>query len=209
MPDVMVQRIIQNHPQLMGFKALLHGACLLPALWIFYLGAIDSLGADPVKALIHFYGIGAVHCLLATLVVSLLSKKLRTPLLMRCRRLLGLYVAFYATLHIVCFLVFEWQLQWAEVIDEIIRRPYITFGFIAWLILVALTLTSFKRAQRAMGARWSQLHSLVYLSLALILLHFYWSQKSPWNQAIAYAFAGAALLYLKRSNLLNWLKLFK
>ncbi|GGA67945.1 protein-methionine-sulfoxide reductase heme-binding subunit MsrQ [Neiella marina] len=201
--------MLNTKPQLWLFKTLLHAACLLPAVWMFYLGAIDSLGADPVKALIHFYGIGAVHCLLATLSVSIISKKLRTPLLMRCRRLLGLYVAFYATLHIVCFLVFEWQLQWADVVDEIIRRPYITVGFVAWLIFVALTLTSLQLAQRRMGVKWGQLHSLVYLSLALALLHFYWSQKSPWNEAIIYALAGAVLLYSKRARLMEWRKLFR
>lgn len=204
-----MQQLIRTKPQLWGFKTLLHCACLLPAVWLFYLAAIDELGADPVKALIHFYGIGAVHCLLATLLVTPLARWTKTPLLIRCRRLLGLYVAFYATVHILCFLVFEWQLQWADVIDEIIRRPYITVGFVAWLILLALSFTSLKLMQRKMGRRWQQLHSLVYLALALGVLHFYWSQKSPWNEALVYALLGAALLYLKRSNLLAWRKLFK
>ncbi|MBW8192327.1 sulfoxide reductase heme-binding subunit YedZ [Neiella marina] len=202
-------QLITTKPQLWALKLVIHGACLLPAIWLFYLAAIDDLGADPVKELIHFYGIGAVHCLFATLLVSPLSRWRKTPLLMRCRRMLGLYVAFYATFHILCFLVFEWQLQWIDVIDEVIRRPYITVGFIAWLVLMALTTTSLKLIQRKMGARWVQLHSLVYPAFALVLLHFYWSQKSPWNDALLYALAGTLLLYSKRKQLLAWVRLVK
>lgn len=203
-----LQQLLGQRLHLNLFKLALHCACLLPAVWVFWQGAQDLLGADPVKALIHFYGIGAIHCLFATLLVSLLAKWLKTPALMRCRRLLGLYAFFYACLHIFIFMAFEWQWQWKEIGAEIVKRPYMTVGMAAWLIALSLAITSFKVLQRKMGKRWSQLHTLVYVMLTLALVHFYWSQKSPWDSAAIYLLLGAILLSFKRKKLWLWFELF-
>lgn len=200
---------IQSPTQLNVFKALLHLVCLTPALWVFWQGAQDQLGADPVKYLIHFYGKGAIHCLFATLLVSLLARHFKTPLLIRCRRLLGLYAFFYMCLHMLSFMMFEWQWNWAEIGAEIVKRPYMTVGFAAWLFTLPLAITSLQVLQRKMGAKWVQLHALVYPVFALGLVHFYWSQKSPWNEAIIYCLLGLCLLACKRNKLFTWLKLVR
>ena len=200
---------VVNQLQLNLLKTLLHTACLIPAGWVFWQGTQDQLGADPVKSLIHFYGIGAIHCLFATLLMAPLSRWFKTPVFIQCRRLLGLYAFFYACLHMLSFMAFEWQWNWPEIGAEIIKRPYMTVGLLAWVITFALALTSLKAIQRRMGKRWSQLHSLVYLLLFFALLHFYWSQKSPWNQAVLYAAGGTAILLTKRKKLWLWFELFK
>lgn len=201
--------LIRGHYQLTAFKVLLHIGCLGPALWLFWQGVQDQLGADPVKALVHFYGIGAIHCLFATLLASVLAKWLKTPAFIQCRRLLGLYVFFYSSCHLLTFMALEWQWQWSEIGQEIIKRPYMSVGMLAWLLTLVLALTSFKKLQHRLGERWLQLHALVYPLFSLALLHFYWSQKSPWNQAIIYALLGIALLGLKRKRVWLWFELFR
>ncbi len=178
-------------------KALLHLICLGYAGWTFYLGATDQLGADPVKALIHFYGIGAVHCLFVTLLLAPLSRLLKQPMWIRCRRLMGLYTFFYASCHLLCFIAFEWLWQWQDIFGEIALRPYMTLGFAAWCIGLALAVTSTRGIQRMMGKRWGQLHQLVYLMLGLAVIHYYWSQKSLINPALVYLFAASILLLFK------------
>ncbi|MCM2681315.1 sulfite oxidase heme-binding subunit YedZ [Echinimonas agarilytica] len=201
--------LIRSKNHLLVIKLLLHVTCLTPAVWMFWLGATDMLGADPVKALIHFYGIGSIHCLFATLAVSPAIRWTKTPALLQVRRMLGLYAAFYASMHIICFVVFEWQLQWLEIGKEIIKRPYITVGMVTWVLLAILSFTSFKRAQRALGKRWGQVHALVYPLLVLALVHFYWSQKSPLNEAILYGMLGVSLLAWRQNKLFIWFEFFR
>ena len=198
---------LKSKPQLWALKSLLHLACLLPAAWIFGQGIQDQLGADPVKALIHFYGIGAIHCLFATLLISPLSRVSKTPLLIQCRRLLGLYSFFYALLHLLCFMMFEWQWQISRIATEMIERPYMTVGLLAWLITAILALTSFKSLQQRLGKKWLQLHSLIYPLILLAVIHYYWSQKSPWNIAIFYGAFTLILLVGRRKKLWLWLEL--
>lgn len=152
----------------------------------FYLAINDELGADPVEALLHFTGIGAFNLLLLSLLVSPLAKFSKQVLLIRTRRLLGLYAFFYALCHFVSYIVFELQLEWSLLLLEIIKRPYITVGFVALLILTALTFTSTKAIQRKMGRSWQKLHNWVYLAGLLVALHFIWSVKSNLIEPLIY-----------------------
>lgn len=179
-------------------KTLMHLSCLGYGGWIFYLAASDQLGADPAKALLHSYGTSAVHCLFITLLLAPLSRALRQPLWLRCRRLMGLYSFAYGTAHLLCFMAFEWLWQWRDIALEIAKRPYLTLGFAAWLIGLALALTSFRRLQRRMGKRWGQLHQLVYPMLLFAVIHQYWSQKSASSPELFYLLAALALLWLQR-----------
>ncbi|MCU7553975.1 sulfoxide reductase heme-binding subunit YedZ [Alteromonas sp. ASW11-19] len=169
---------------------------------LFYWGATDNLGADPVKALLHSTGTWAINLLLISLSISPLAKWLPFPDLMRFRRLVGLYSFTYAMVHFFSFCAFELQFDWTLIASEIVERPYITVGFAALLILSLLAATSTTPIQRRMGPAWQRLHNWVYAAALLALLHYTWSLKTVWEEPVFYWLIAAGLLYLRRDKLL-------
>lgn len=182
-------------------KAVIHLTTLTLLVSQYYLAFTDQLGADPVKAIIHFTGIGAFNLLLLTLAVTPCAKLFKLSFLMQVRRLLGLYSFAYAVFHLLSFLAFEVQFDFALFIDEIIKRPYITIGMTAFVILLALAFTSFKALQRNMGKRWQQLHNWVYVAVILVGIHFYWSVKSDITEPSIYFFLIGVLFWLRKDKL--------
>lgn len=185
-------------------KVTLHTFIAGYLLLMFYWGFTDSLGADPVQALLNFTGIGAIHCLMGSLLMSPLAQALPMPDAMKCRRMLGVYAFVYALAHLLTYLLFELQLDWALIGEELTSRPYIAVGLAALFILFALTVTSLNRIQRRMGRRWQTLHNFVYLALILALLHFSWSQKTILQSALYYLVFGIFLLALRRDKFRRW-----
>lgn len=185
-------------------KIVIHLAALLPLIYTFYLATTDQLGGDPVKALLHFSGISAFNLLLLSLLVSPLAKRLKQGLLLRVRRLLGLYAFTYALAHFLSYILFELQLNWTLLISEIIKRPYITVGFIAFLILSTLALTSTQAAQRKLKTKWQKLHNWVYLAALLVALHFIWSVKSDLIEPLIYWALALILLAQRKTKLQQW-----
>ena len=190
-----------NAKHILMMKVFIHLSALLPALLTYWQAFNDQLGGDPVKAIIHFTGLSAVKLLLLSLALSPLAKRFKQAQLINVRRLIGLYAYFYAVLHLASYLVFELQLEWAVFIDEIIKRPYITVGMAALLILTALAATSTKTAQRRMKQSWQKLHNWVYLAVTLAVIHFYWSVKSVTLEPIIYIALTLILLGLRREKL--------
>lgn len=161
-----------------ALKAVIH-LLNLSFLFVWYYWAFtDNLGADPVKTIIHFTGMGALNLLLLTLLVSPLARFLKQPQLIKIRRVLGLYSFSWALLHLSNYLVFDLQLAISTFVEDIIKRPYITVGICAFLILLALAITSPRAMQRKLGKHWLKLHKLIYPASLLIALHFIWSVKS-------------------------------
>ena len=122
-------------------QLLLHIGCWW---WLgrgYWLALNDKIGGEPVESLIHLYGITALQLLLVTLVITPFVHYSRQSALMRLRRPLGLYSALFASAHLAVYIVYELQWQWRELISEVIKRPYITVGFCAWLLLTALAIT--------------------------------------------------------------------
>jgi sulfoxide reductase heme-binding subunit YedZ len=118
---------------------------------------------------------------------------------MRIRKTLGVYAAVYALFHFYVFIVYELQYEWLLIAEEIIKRPYITVGMTALLILVTLLFTSFDRVKKSMGTRWQSLHNLSYLAIMLGCVHFWWSVKSNWYEpAIYLAFAIVLLMHRRK-----------
>ena len=187
-------------------KLLIHLGALLPVIQLYYLALADNLGADPVKAVIHFTGIGAFNLLLVTLALSPLAKTFKLGFLMQLRRLLGLYVFAYALLHVLNFIVFELQFDFSLLLSEIIKRPYITIGFVALVLLFALAITSFDAIKRKMGRSWQSLHNFIYLLVLLVGIHFYWSVKSEVIEPGIYLAVTLILLYWRRDKIKRWLK---
>lgn len=203
MPISLTQRYI------FWLKAFIHILSLGLAVYQFYLATTDQLGGDPVEALLHFTGISALNLLLLSLIISPLSKKLKAGNLMKIRRLLGLYAFVYALLHFVSYLLFELQLAWQLLFSEIIKRPYITVGFVALLILMVLACTSTQTMQRKLGKKWQKLHNWVYLALLLGCLHYVWSVKSLGLQPIVYWLLTAVILFFRQYKLRKWLSVQK
>lgn len=199
MPNTFALKLKPNH--LFWVKLIIHIAALAPLCLTFYQAFTDNLGGDPVTALLHFTGLGAFKLLLLSLLVTPLARVLKQGLLIRVRRLIGLYSFTYAFSHFASYILFDLQLDWSLLLSEIIKRPYITVGLIVWLILLALTLTSTKKAQRYLGKKWQSLHNWVYLAVMLVSVHFLWSVKSAILEPLIYMLITLLLLLYRRDKL--------
>jgi sulfoxide reductase heme-binding subunit YedZ len=183
--------------QLLGIKCLLHLIGLLPLVWLVFATFQGGLSADPAKDIQHFTGLMALKFLLGTLLVSPLARYTHTPILMRCRRLIGIWCFAWAALHLTSYALLELGLNIQLLGSEIVKRPYLAFGLSAWIILFLLALTSFRRIQSKMGRRWQQLHTAVYLCLILVPIHDIWSVKILSPQPIIYTVLAVILLLLR------------
>lgn len=170
------------HQRIRWSKPVLFLLCLLP-LGLLVLRAINNeLGANPVEALTHETGDWALRFLLLSLAVTPLRIMTGKAWLIRYRRMLGLFAFFYAMTHFVIYLWIDQSFLWPEIIADIVKRPYITIGFAAFLILLPLAVTSTKGMVRRLGRRWSQLHRGVYVAAFLGVLHFLWLVKADYRE---------------------------
>ena len=180
-------------------KPLLWLFCMLPMLWLFYAAATDQLGANPAEALSRSTGELTLRFLCLVLAISPLRVVFGLSALARFRRMLGLFVYAYVCLHLLSYAWFDMGFDLMDMARDIAKRPYILVGFIAFLLLTPLALTSFNRAIKAMGARrWQQLHRAVYLVAGLAVLHFFWMRagKNNFGEVLLYAaFLGALLAW--------------
>jgi sulfoxide reductase heme-binding subunit YedZ len=168
---------------------------MVPAVWTFYLGLTDQLGADPQNTLERTLGLWALRFLIAALAITPL-RRLGGPSLIRYRRAMGLVGFYYACLHLTVYLVLDQGLNLAAIWADIVKRPYITVGMLAFTILVPLAVTSNNAMIRRLGSRaWQRLHRLVYVATAAAAIHFVMLVKSWWTPEPAlYATLVAALL---------------
>lgn len=186
-------RLTLRHVTLL--KVVLHLAAFLPLVYLFLAANQGWLSADPAKDIQHFTGRMALKLLLATLLVSPLTRYLKQPLLIRTRRLLGLWCFAWACLHLTSYYLLELGYDHLRLLgSEIISRPYLLLGMISWIILFALAITSFQRAQRKLGRRWQTLHNGIYLVAILAPVHYLWSVKVLSPQPWIYALLALALL---------------
>lgn len=184
--------------QIFWLKALFHLAAFLPLVWLIYATNQGAFSADPAKDIQHFTGLMALKLLLATLAVAPLARYGKQPLLIRTRRLLGVWCFVWATLHLVSYSVLELGISNLNLLgSELVTRPYLTIGILCWLILFALTLTSTQAAMKYLGKRWQKLHNTVYLVLILVPIHFIWSVKILSPQPLLYALVALLLLALR------------
>lgn len=147
------------------------------------------LSADPAKDIQHFTGRMALKFLLASLAITPLARYARQPLLIRVRRLLGLWCFAWATLHLFSYALLELGINNLTLLgSELLSRPYLTLGLISWFILLLLAATSFQKAQRRLGKRWQTLHNMIYFVAILAPVHYLWSVKvlspQPWLYAL-------------------------
>ena len=169
-----------------ALKPLFFALCLLPLAHLVWDVAHNTLGADPVAQLEHRSGDWALRLLLATLTITPLRRITGWHKAIRFRRMLGLFVFFYASVHLTIYVVVDLGGFWSQLLGEIAKRPYITLGFSAWLLLIPLAITSTKAMMRRLGRRWQQLHRLVYITALLGVLHFLWLVKADHREPAIY-----------------------
>lgn len=172
-------------------------AVLLPPLYWFYQAWIFDLGPDPGKAMVDRLGQGGLILLLITLAMTPLQKLTRWGGWIQVRRQVGLWCFAYITLHLCAYGVFILGLDWAQLGVELRKRPYILVGALGFLGLLILAVTSNRYSQRRLGAGWKKLHRLIYVILALGLLHMLWVVRSDIERWTVYAVLGAFLLVLR------------
>jgi len=185
---------------LMAAKAVVHALALAPMaylgwqFWQVWQAGSDALGADPVAEVEHRTGLWALRLLLLTLAITPLRQLTGQPVLLRFRRMLGLYAFFYATVHLAAYLGLDLRGYWTQIFEEIVKRPYITVGFLAWLLLIPLAITSTQGWMRRLKRNWGKLHKAIYAIGVLAVLHFWWLVKSDIREPLLYAAILALLL---------------
>lgn len=172
-------------------KPLVFGLSLLPFCWLLYAAITNQLGANPAEALSRSTGDWTLRFLCLVLAVTPLRVITQTPALARFRRMLGLFVYFYVSLHLLSYSWFDMGFELADMAKDIAKRPFILVGFSAFVLLTPLALTSFNRAIKTLGAkRWQLLHKLVYVVAGLAILHFFWMRAGKNNFAEVYVYTG-------------------
>lgn len=175
-------------------RRLIYSVGMVPAAWTFYLGLTDQLGADPIMTLEQVLGLWALRYIVAGLALTPL-RRIGGPSLVRYRRAVGLLAFFYACLHLTVYLVLDQGLDLGAIWADLIKRPYIAIGMLAFAILVPLAITSNDALIRRMGgANWQRLHRWVYLAAAGAAVHFVLVVKSWPPEPLAYAGLVALLL---------------
>ena len=193
----MLREVLHHGLSSRAAKPLVFVLCLMPAGWLMVGAATHQLGANPAEALIRATGDWSLRLLCVALAVTPLRLFLRLPGLARFRRMLGLYVYFYAAVHLLCYAWFDMGFVLQDMVRDIAKRPFILVGFVGVLLLTPLALTSFHAAVRWLGsARWQALHRLVYAVAPLAVLHFFWmrSGKNDFSEVALYAGILSALL---------------
>ena len=179
------------------YKPLVCIASLGPIVWLLMggFGVLgQSLGPDPIKLTLHTIGKTALNFLMLTLMVTPVRHLTGWTHILRIRRMLGLFAFSYALLHFLVYLGLDQELDFAGVTKDIVKRPYITVGFTALLLLVPLAVTSTNKMMRRLGRRWQKLHRLVYAITILGVWHYYWQVKRDVTEPLIYAAVLALLL---------------
>jgi methionine sulfoxide reductase heme-binding subunit len=169
-------------------------AYLLARVVALQMGDYEILGPEPGKAIVWFTGEWAFNILLLTLAVGPARQWLSWKWPLAHRRMLGLFVMFYATLHLLSYMAFLLAWQWGDIGSELVERPYLTLGFIAWLLLIPLSITSTKSWQRRLKRKWKSMHKLIYLIAILCVVHYLLQIRSNWFEPTLYAFITLVLL---------------
>jgi sulfoxide reductase heme-binding subunit YedZ len=180
-----------------GIKPAVFLLCLVPLLWLVWDVIQEQLSANPVEDITHRTGDWALRFLLITLAVTPLKRLSGQVWLLRLRRMLGLYAFFYTLLHFLTYLWLDQQFLFSEILVDISKRPYITVGFSAFVLLIPLAVTSNRYAMRRLGRRWQRLHRSVYVIAALGVLHYLWLVKADSRDPIIYGLVLVGLLGIR------------
>ncbi len=201
--------MVLNHIDWRWFslKFTAHVLALFPVSLLVYQALNNQLGADPVAELTHGTGEWALRFLLLSLAMTPLRLILKKSWPIRFRRMLGLYAFFYASMHFSVYLFLDLGSYWSQIGADIIKRPFITVGFTAWLLLIPLAISSNQWTMRKLKKNWLKLHKLVYIIGILAVVHYYWLVKSDVREPLLYAGILAVLFAIRlKPRLHSWLE---
>lgn len=179
-------------PQL---KALLFFACLIPLLRLVWMGYAGELGANPIELITRSLGTWTLVFLLITLSITPLRQLSGWSWIIKLRRMAGLFAFFYALLHFITYIWLDQFFDLSSIVKDVIKRPFITIGFTAFILLIPLAITSTNAMMKKMGGKnWQLLHKLVYLIAIFAVIHYWWLVKKDITQPLIYAGLLAVLL---------------
>ena len=180
-----------------GVKPVVFLLALLPFFSFIYGGFTDDLGVNPVETLTHESGQWALRFLLISLAMTPLRRITKINWLIKLRRMLGLFAFFYAVLHFITYIWLDQFFDWSEILIDIPKRPFITIGFLSFVLLLPLAFTSTNAMQRRLKRKWLTLHKLVYIIPMLVVVHFMWSLKADYSEPLMYTIVFLVLMVLR------------
>ena len=169
----------------------------IPFLVILYKIFLNKLGPEPVKEITHFTGEWTLIFLCLTLSMSPLKRLTNLSVWVSFRRTLGLFVFFYATLHLLTYVGLDYRFDWQPILDDVVKKKYIFIGFAAWLLLIPLAITSSKKMVKLLKNNWRKLHRLVYIIAIFGSLHYIWLSKTIFFKPLIYFIIIVFLLLLR------------
>lgn len=192
-----VWRFISRVPgkkQITAFKAVLFFLCLIPFLRLVWLAINDDLSANPIEFIERSTGFWSLFILLATLSLSPIRLLTGRAWQLQFRRMLGLFMFFYACLHITSYIWLDYSFDWTDIIKDIIKHPYVLVGASAFILTLPLAITSSNFMIKLLREHWKQLHKMVYLIAILGVVHFLWLVKKDIREPLFYIAVLALLL---------------
>ena len=179
------------------FKPSIFLLSTIPFLIISYKIIFNKLGPEPVKEITHFTGEWTLIFICLTLAMSPLKKLTNLNFWVKGRRMLGLFVFFYASLHLLTYVGIDYRFSWQPIFDDVVKKKYVFVGFAAWLLLIPLTLTSSQKMMLLLKQNWKKLHRLIYVIAILGSLHFIWLSKTIYFKPLIYFVIITVLLVLR------------
>ena len=186
------------------FKPSVFILSTIPFLIIIYKIFFNKLGPEPVKEIPHFTGEWTLIFICLTLAMSPLKKLTNFNFWVKVRRMLGLFVFFYASLHLLTYIGIDYRFSWQPIFDDVVKKKYIFVGFAAWVLLIPLTITSSQKMMLLLKQNWKKLHRLIYVIAILGSLHFIWLSKTIYFKPLIYFVIITILLALR----INFKKIF-
>ena len=175
-------------------KPVIFFMALIPFIWLLLKVFQNDLGPDPAQALSIETGEWALRFLLLTLTITPFRQIFRVAEIARLRRMIGLFAFFYASIHFLSWMAFILGFRWLAIAEELVERPYITVGFLAYVILFLLGVTSTNSMVRRLGKNWKRLHKFVYAASILAIVHLLWILRTDVTEAVIYGVLLAILL---------------
>ncbi len=186
------------------FKPSIFVLSTIPFLIITYKIIFNKLGPEPVKEITHFTGEWTLIFICLTLAMSPLKKLTNLNFWVKARRMLGLFVFFYASLHLLTYVGIDYRFSWQPIFDDVVKKKYIFVGFAAWVLLIPLTITSSQKMILLLKQNWKKLHRLIYVIAFLGSLHFIWLSKTVYFKPLIYFVIITVLLFFR----INFKKIF-
>jgi sulfoxide reductase heme-binding subunit YedZ len=169
----------------------------VPFLLIFYKIYFNKLGPEPVKEITHFTGEWTLIFICLTLSMSPLKRFTNLSIWISFRRTLGLFIFFYATLHLLTYIGLDYRFDWQPIFDDVIKKKYVFIGFTAWLLLVPLAITSSQKMMKLLKNNWKKIHRLIYAIAIFGSLHYIWLSKTIFFKPLIYFIIIVVLLLLR------------